>query len=83
MFDRLRGLRNAQNITCEQMSSLLGLKTRGAYQKKETGNVPFTLREAKVIADFLGHDISEVFFDDEVSKEEIINLDINKNLEVG
>ena len=70
MFEHLRELRTAKNITCEQMSHLLGLKTRSAYQKKEIGNTPFTLHEAKVIADYFGKNIGEIFFEGEVSHED-------------
>ena len=70
MFERLRILRNEKGVTCEQLSILLGLKTRGAYQKKEAENVPFTLEEAKKIADFFKKNINEVFFTHEVYCED-------------
>ena len=67
MFEKLREIRTQKGVTCKQLAELLGLKTRGAYQKKEMGNVPFTLEEAKRIADFFRMDINDVFFAHEVS----------------
>ncbi len=67
MFEKLKEIRNKNNVTCEYLSTLLGLKTRGAYQKKESGSVPFTLNEAKIIADYFGKNINDIFFENEVS----------------
>jgi DNA-binding XRE family transcriptional regulator len=70
VFEKLRKIREQHNATCEQLSNLLGFKTRGAYQKKETGNVPFTLDEAKKISDYFQIDIQDIFFENEVSYKE-------------
>ena len=70
MFDKLREARKIQNLTCQQISNLLGLKTRSAYQKKEQGRVPFRLEEAKKIADFLGTKVEDIFFNDETKATE-------------
>lgn len=67
MFERLREIRIARKISCEQLSALLGLKTRSAYQKKEMGNIPFKLEEAKQVADFFGMNMEDIFFTEEVS----------------
>lgn len=67
LFEKLRVTRESNNVTCEQLSHVLGLKTRGAYHKKENGLVPFTLSEAKIIADYFGGRVEDIFFDDEVS----------------
>ena len=69
MLEKLKALRHEKGTTCEQLSDLLGFKTRGAYHKKESGNVPFTLKEAKVLADYFGKDINDIFFVHEVSCE--------------
>lgn len=67
MFEKLRVTRESNNVTCEQLSHILGLKTRGAYHKKENGLVPFTLSEAKLIADYFGECVEDIFFNEEVS----------------
>lgn len=62
MLTRLRKLRKDNNITSSEMAKLLGLKTQSAYYKKELGYVPVSLKEAKIIADFFGMSIEEIFF---------------------
>jgi len=69
VFEKLRGIRKEKKITCKEMSELLGFKTRGAYHKKELERIPFTLKEAKVISDFFGMRIDDIFFENEVSCE--------------
>ena len=68
MFDKLKEIRTSRHKTCEELSTILGFQTRGAYFKKETGSVPFTLKEAKIIAGYFGMPIEEIFFENEVSK---------------
>nr|WP_207716408.1 XRE family transcriptional regulator [Clostridium beijerinckii] len=48
------------------MKDLLGLKTKAAYYKKESGSVKFTLHEAKKISDFFKLSIEQIFFDSHV-----------------
>ena len=67
MFDKLKEIRVKEKVTCEQLANLLGFKTNGAYHKKEQGNVPFTLEEAKIIADYFKKEINDIFFENEVS----------------
>lgn len=67
MFDKLKQVRTDAGVSCETMAGVLGLKTRGGYYKKETGNVPFTLEEARLIAQYFGKAIEDIFFDGEVS----------------
>lgn len=67
MFEALRETRMKEKVTCEQLANLLGFKTKGAYHKKEQGNVPFTLEEAKKIATYFGKEIKDIFFENEVS----------------
>ena len=47
MFERLRKIRQEKNIKAREIAERIGLKTEGAYYKKETGSVPFTLTEGK------------------------------------
>lgn len=67
MFEKLRQIRKEQNKTGEELSKLLGLKTAGAYLKKENKQVPFLLEEGKKIADFFNMTIDEIFFKNELS----------------
>lgn len=67
MFEKLRKLRQEKNIKARELAEKMGLKTEGAYYKKETGNVPFTLEEGKIIADALEMPIEEIFFTSELS----------------
>lgn len=67
MFERLRKIRQEKNIKAKEIAEKLGLKTEGAYYKKETGSVPFTLVEGKIIADMFKMPIEDIFFKDELS----------------
>lgn len=67
MFERLRRIRQEKNIKAKEIADKIGLKTEGAYYKKETGTVPFTLEEGKVISEMLNMPIEEIFFKDELS----------------
>lgn len=70
MFEKLRKLRQDKNIKAKQIAEKLGLKTEGAYYKKETGSVPFTLEEGKIVADILQMPIEEIFFTNELSLQD-------------
>lgn len=70
MFERLRKIRQEKNIKAREIAERIGLKTEGAYYKKETGSVPFTLTEGKVIADMFEMPIEEIFFTNELSYQD-------------
>ena len=70
MFEKLRKIRQEKNIKAIEISEKLGLKTEGAYYKKETGMVPFTLTEGKIVADLFRMPIEEIFFENELSCED-------------
>ena len=70
MFENLRKLRQEKNIKAKNIAEKLGLKTEGAYYKKETGSVPFTLEEGKIVADILQMPIEEIFFTNELSSQD-------------
>ena len=70
MFEKLKKLRVERNISAEDMSKILGLETKAAYYKKESGNVKFSLIEAKKISDFFNIPIEEIFFSNEVSSKD-------------
>ena len=67
MFERLRKIRKEKNISALEIAKKIGLKTEGAYYKKETGDVPFTLTEGKIISDLLEMPIEDIFFTNEIS----------------
>lgn len=67
MFEKLRKIRQEKNIRAKDIAKELGLKTEGAYYKKEKGTVPFTLKEGKIVADILNMPIEEIFFTNELS----------------
>ena len=67
MFEKLRKIRQEKNIKAKDIAEKLGLKTEGAYYKKETGTVPFTLQEGKKISEIIGLPIEEIFFTEEIS----------------
>lgn len=70
MFEKLRKIRQEKNIKAKEIADKLGLKTEGAFYKKETGNVPFTLEECKIISEMIGLPIEEIFFTNEISCED-------------
>lgn len=67
MFKKLRKIRQDKNVKTKEIIEKLGLKTEGAYYKKEAGSVPFTLKEGKIIADIFNMSIEEIFFTNELS----------------
>ena len=67
MFKKLRKLRQEKNIKPAEFATALGLKTEGAYYKKEAGKVPFTLAEGKIVSNIIGLPIEEIFFENELS----------------
>lgn len=70
MFERLRALRKAHGLTCEDMAELLGLATKAAYSKKERGNTKFSLTDAKKISEKFHKSIDDIFFENEVSSKD-------------
>lgn len=47
----LKALRIEKGETQIEVARLLGLKTASAYSKKESGKVPLSLEEAKILAE--------------------------------
>jgi transcriptional regulator with XRE-family HTH domain len=70
VFENLRKIRQERNIKAKEIAEKLGLKTEGAYYKKETGSVPFTLTEGKIVSEIIGLPIEEIFFTNELSCED-------------
>lgn len=62
MYYTLKALRLEKKITAEEMAIVLGLETKSAYHKKESGKVKFSLNEAKKISDYFNKPVEEIFF---------------------
>lgn len=62
-MEKLKSLRIEKELTHKDMASVIGLKTASAYWKKEADLVPFSLIEARIIADFFNMSVEEIFFD--------------------
>ncbi|NBI07218.1 helix-turn-helix transcriptional regulator [Senegalia massiliensis] len=70
MYSKLRSIRNDRKVSASEMKKILGLKTEAAYYKKESGMVKFSLIEAKIVSEKFNIPIEELFFEEEVSKNE-------------
>lgn len=73
MYENLREIRNNRNISAIEMAKVLGLQTKAAYYKKESGLIKFSLEEANLISQYFDMKIEDIFFDDEVAKTETNN----------
>lgn len=58
-IEKVRQLRMDHKKTQLEIAQILGLKTASAYNKKEKGNVPFTLEDVRKLSDYYGVDIDE------------------------
>lgn len=65
--NKLRELRKSKNVPVKKLANALGLKTAGAYYKKEYGMSKITIEEAKIIAEVLEASLDEIFYKAEVS----------------
>lgn len=70
MTNRLQELRIHHGETQREMADIMGIKTIGAYCKKELGYISVTLLEAHAAAAHWGVTIEEIFFADENAKTE-------------
>lgn len=67
MFEKLRKMRKEKGIKVKDICKALNLETESAYYKKETGCVPFTLDEGKIIADLFSEPMESIFYENELS----------------
>lgn len=65
--------RESKGLKQEYFAELIGTSTVN-YSKKENGQVKFSLHEAKKIAEHFKEPIEVIFFADEVSKKETLQL---------
>lgn len=70
-MSKLREIREEKGLLQEDMAKLLGISLCN-YSKKESGIIKVSIIEAKLIADFFGKTIEEIFFAKDVSKSETI-----------
>ena len=75
MTNRLQELRTKRGETQRKMAEVMGLKTVGAYCKKELGYNPVTLAEAHAAAVHFGTTVEAIFFADEHSERELLASD--------
>lgn len=62
---KIKAYRTFSTWTQEEIAEKLGI-SQATYNKKENGKIPFSLAEAKKIADLFGKNIEELFFEDAV-----------------
>lgn len=72
MLEELRKRRLDLGINAVDMAAALGLKTQGAYYKKETGAVKIDVSEGAIIAKMLKCSMDDLFFGYELSESDKI-----------
>lgn len=60
-YPNLRQERKKKKLSCADMATVIGLKTKAGYNKKELGQVPFTVEEAKKISNVLRKSMDKLF----------------------
>lgn len=73
MYSKLKGLMVEKRITQLELAEILKI-TGSALNYKINGKSDFTVTEAKVVANFFGKTIEEIFVFDEVN-----NMKISRN----
>lgn len=68
-MNELKILREKNNIKQEELASLIGVSPAN-YSKKEAGAIRFSLIEAQIIAKYFNLSIEDIFFNNNVSKNE-------------
>lgn len=68
MYEKLKEMRQAKNVSVETLSDLLGLETKNAYYKKEAGRIKFSLKDALILSKFFGVSVEDLFSEDEIEK---------------
>lgn len=60
-MSKLRELREKNNLKSVDMAALIDC-SEGTYSKKENNRLKVSLAEAKIISDFFGLSIEQIFF---------------------
>lgn len=62
MYNKLKEIRESNNVTQDYMAELLGYKHKSGYSKLENGERKISINQAKIISDFFKRSIEEIFF---------------------
>ncbi|MBP1926879.1 DNA-binding XRE family transcriptional regulator [Sedimentibacter acidaminivorans] len=68
-MNKIKLLREKNNIRQNEIAQFLNISACN-YYKKETGDLRFSLIEAKKLSDYFGLTIEELFFTNKVSENE-------------
>ncbi len=68
-LNKLKGLIAENDLRHEDLANLIDVSPT-TFSRKMNGKSPFTLSEAKIIADFFGVTIDKLFFYRQVTKRE-------------
>lgn len=60
-YNVLKATRVLRRVSAEELAKLISRTTK-SYYNKENGQQPFTLEEAKMIAEKLGGTVEDIFF---------------------
>lgn len=64
MYNKLKKIREENNISQAELASLLGYKHKSGYGKLENGDRKISLEQAKIISEYFKMTIEEIFFGD-------------------
>lgn len=67
---RIKDVREAKNITLQDMADSLDLAARGSYQLKEQGKRRFYANEVPILCEILNLTFDEIYTDDSDEQEE-------------
>lgn len=67
---RIKDVREAKNITLQDMADRLDLAARGSYQLKEQGKRRFYANEVPILCEILNLTFDEIYTDDSDEQEE-------------
>ena len=70
MLNNLKSLRQKQGLSIYDMAKILSLKSPASYWKKENGDIPFSLKEARILSVYFQKSIDEIFFTQKLSLKE-------------
>lgn len=63
MYNKLKKIREENNISQAELASLLGYKHKSGYGKLENGDRKISLEQAKIISEYFNMTIEEIFFE--------------------
>lgn len=78
MYSTIKLFRENLGMKQEEFAEIIDT-SKANYNKKENGNVKFSLEDARKISEHFNKPIEDIFFEDEVSKMETWFIDIKMN----